>query len=109
MRPTGKILTYLSGLSYLDTRNNQLIVIRTIQNLYRQNSHILAGRCAKFHSNDAKFGGFMTFLKDVFVIELSKNCDVRRRCGPPVCHYVLFGARNDTKTNDCKDEFDSTV
>ena len=34
MRPTGKILTYLSGLSYLDTRNNQLIVTRTIQNLY---------------------------------------------------------------------------
>ena len=34
MRPTGKILTYLSGLSYLDTINNQLIVIKTIQNLY---------------------------------------------------------------------------
>ena len=34
MRLTEKILTYLSGLSYLDTRNNQLIVIRTIQNLY---------------------------------------------------------------------------
>ena len=34
MRPTGKILTYLNGLLYLDTRNNQLIVIRTIQNLY---------------------------------------------------------------------------
>ena len=36
MRPTGKILhvTYLCGLSHLDTRNNQLIVIKTIQNLY---------------------------------------------------------------------------
>ena len=33
MRPTGKILTYFSELSYLHTRNNQLIVIRTIQNL----------------------------------------------------------------------------
>ena len=60
MRPTGNILTYLGGLC-LDTRNNQLIVIRTIQNLYCQNSHILAGRCAKFHSNDAKYSGFMTF------------------------------------------------
>ena len=61
MLPTGKILTYLGGLSYLDTRNNQLIVIRTIQNLYCQNSHILAERCAKFHSNDTKYSGFMTF------------------------------------------------
>ena len=34
MRTTGKILTYLIGLSYLDTRNNQLIVIKTVQNLY---------------------------------------------------------------------------
>ena len=34
MRPTGKILTYLSGLSHADTRNYQLIVIKTIQNLY---------------------------------------------------------------------------
>ena len=34
MRPTGEILTYLRGLSYLDTRNNQLIVIKTIQNVY---------------------------------------------------------------------------
>ena len=34
MRPTGKKLTYSSGLLYLDTRNNQLIVIKTIQNLY---------------------------------------------------------------------------
>ena len=109
MRPTGKIITYLSGLSYLDTRNNLLIVIRTIQSLYWQNSHILAGRCAKFHSNDAKFGGFMTFWNDVTVIKLSKNCDVRRRCGPPVYRYVLYGARNDTKTNDWKDKFDSTV
>ena len=30
MRPIRKILTYLSGLSYLDTRNNKLIVIKTI-------------------------------------------------------------------------------
>ena len=34
VRPTGKILTYLIGLSHLDTRNNQLIVIKTIKNLY---------------------------------------------------------------------------
>ena len=34
MRPTGKILTYLYGLSHIDTGNNQLIVIKTIQNLY---------------------------------------------------------------------------
>ena len=31
MRLIAKLLTYLSGLSYLDTRNNQLIVIKTIQ------------------------------------------------------------------------------
>ena len=61
MRPTGKILTYLSGLSYLDTRNDQSIVIKTIQILYWHNSYILAGRCVKFHSNEAKFGRFMTF------------------------------------------------
>ena len=61
MRPIGKILTYLSGLSYKDTRNNQIVVIKTIQTLYWQNSHILAGRCAKFHGNDTIFGGFMTF------------------------------------------------
>ena len=35
MRPTGKILTYLSGLSYIDTRNSQSIVIKkNIRNLY---------------------------------------------------------------------------
>ena len=34
MRPNGIILTCLNGLSNLDTRNNHLIVIKTIQNLY---------------------------------------------------------------------------
>ena len=61
MRPTRKILPFSSVLVYLNTKTDQLNVIKTIRNLYWNNSHILTRQRAKFHSKDAKFGGFMTF------------------------------------------------
>ena len=61
MRPTRKILPFSSVLVYLNTKNDQLNVIKTIRNLCWHNSHIWTRQRAKFQSKDAKIGGFMTF------------------------------------------------